>query len=656
MGTPWLNPLRWLEWLTNLLGDDTPAGCKPLVPNTRLQLQRLEARLVPALTAVGDTASTALNTAVTIAVEANDTIPPGDTVFLSYFGGVSDGTVAVVGNELVYTPDSGYYGVDHFGYELSDTLGAQSYAGVSVTVGAGSTLLAVADTASTPINTAVTIAAESNDTIPSGDSVSLNVGFGMTSHGTVVVSGSSVVYTPHAGFYGTDTFAYTLADSYGHTTSVTDTVNVTATLLAVADTTSTALNTAVTIAVESNDTIPASDTVTMSMTGSQPPDGSATVVGTSIVYTPHSGFYGVDSFTYILADSYGHTSTAIDTVTVGAGSTLLAVADTASTTALNTNVTIAAESNDTIPAGDTAGMTIGASGQAQYGAASVSGTSIIYTPDIGFFGVDDFTYSLLDIYGHTSIAIDTVTIGAGSTLLAVADTASTALNTAVTLGVKSNDTFPISDSVTVGIGAGSQPANGTATVSGSSVTYTPDAGFYGIDYFTYSLSDAYGHTSTAIDSVTVGAGSTLLAVADTASTALNTAVTMAVKSNDTIPASDAVSISLTQPAYGSVTVSGSSVVFTPAAGDYGPRTFTYTLLGFLRPLFYRHRYGDNRGGFDPAGGCGFHLHAAQHCRHDGGGKQRLHSGERYRQYHSDPACLWLGYRLRLLGRLYARSR
>ena len=180
MGTPWLNPLRWLEWLTNLLGDDTPAGCKPLVPNTRLQLQRLEARLVPALTAVGDTASTALNTAVTIAVEANDTIPPGDTVFLSYFGGVSDGTVAVVGNDLVYTPDSGYYGVDHFGYELSDTLGAQSYAGVSVTVGAGSTLLAVADTASTPINTAVTIAVESNDTIPSGDSVTLNVGFGMT--------------------------------------------------------------------------------------------------------------------------------------------------------------------------------------------------------------------------------------------------------------------------------------------------------------------------------------------------------------------------------------------------------------------------------------------------------------------------------------------
>ncbi len=49
---------------------------------------------------------------------------------------------------------------------------------------------------------------------------------------------------------------------------------------------------------------------------------------------------------------------------------------------------------------------------------------------------------------------------------------------------------------------------------------------YGIDDFTYSLSDAYGHTSTAIDSVTVGTGSTLLAVADTASTALNTAVTL----------------------------------------------------------------------------------------------------------------------------------
>ena len=179
---------------------------------------------------------------------------------------------------------------------------------------------------------------------------------------------------------------------------------------------------------------------------------------------------------------------------------------------------------------------------------------------------------------------------------------------------------------------------------------------YGIDDFTYSLSDAYGHTSTAIDSVTVGTGSTLLAVADTASTALNTAVTMAVKSNDTIPASDAVSISLTQPAYGSVTVSGSSVIFTPAAGDYGTRTFLYTISD---------SYGHSSTATDTVTiGAGSTLLAVADSTYtplNTAVTMAVESNDSIPasdtvNISSDPTCLWLGYRLRLLRRLYARSR
>jgi hypothetical protein len=62
--------------------------------------------------------------------------------------------------------------------------------------------------------TAVTIPVLENDTDPDGDSLSLqSVTSG--SLGTVQVSGTVAVYTPPAGFSGTDAFTYTVSDGYG---------------------------------------------------------------------------------------------------------------------------------------------------------------------------------------------------------------------------------------------------------------------------------------------------------------------------------------------------------------------------------------------------------------------------------------------------------
>ncbi len=98
-----------------------------------------------------------------------------------------------------------------------------------------------------------------------------------------------------------------------------------------------------------------------------------------------------------------------------------------------------------------------------------------------------------------------MTIGAGSTLLAVADSATTTENSSITIAELSNDTIPYSDSISVGIST--QPANGSAAVVGSNIVYTPSTGFYGTDQFTYTLSDSYGHSSTAVDTIVVQGGS-----------------------------------------------------------------------------------------------------------------------------------------------------
>ena len=74
------------------------------------------------------------------------------------------------------------------------------------------------DAATVPWNTATTLAVTSNDTIANGPA-----GVAVTAapaHGTAVVSGTGIVYTPAAGYFGADSLQYTL--TVGDKTSVAD--------------------------------------------------------------------------------------------------------------------------------------------------------------------------------------------------------------------------------------------------------------------------------------------------------------------------------------------------------------------------------------------------------------------------------------------------
>ncbi|MBN2104257.1 cadherin-like domain-containing protein [bacterium] len=88
--------------------------------------------------AVDDNASTKKNTAVTISVLANDSDPDGDTITLQSKTSASHGTVIKSGNQIIYTPNTGYTGTDQFSYTISDGRGGTDTATVTVTVTEGS--------------------------------------------------------------------------------------------------------------------------------------------------------------------------------------------------------------------------------------------------------------------------------------------------------------------------------------------------------------------------------------------------------------------------------------------------------------------------------------------------------------------------------------
>lgn len=118
--------------------------------------------------AQNDSATTAKNTAISIAVLGNDTDPnAGTTLAISEVGGPLNGTARIEGNSIVYTPNTNFVGTDQFSYTVTDGALASS-ATVSVevtaeppqptstaTVPPGSTPTATVPPGSTPTATSV---------------------------------------------------------------------------------------------------------------------------------------------------------------------------------------------------------------------------------------------------------------------------------------------------------------------------------------------------------------------------------------------------------------------------------------------------------------------------------------------------------------------
>jgi hypothetical protein len=147
-------------------------------------------------------------------VLANDA-DPGGTVIATNFTDTSHGTVSLgEDGSFSYTPDAGFVGSDGFTYYISDgTQTASATATISVV---DSAPVAEPDFYHVAENQALTVTPAKgvllNDFDPDGDALTAT-NFTSASHGTVSLGEvGSFVYTPDAGFTGTDTFTYYISD------------------------------------------------------------------------------------------------------------------------------------------------------------------------------------------------------------------------------------------------------------------------------------------------------------------------------------------------------------------------------------------------------------------------------------------------------------
>lgn len=188
--------------------------------------------------------------------------------------------------------------------------GAASAASNSVTPEAPPT--AAASSASVAYNSVANIItpAISGVTNPAGITVTV-----AALHGTATASAvdNTIIYTPSAGYYGADSFSYTVTGPGGVSSAAVISITVNPLPPATADATMpVALNTPTTLDLAASITGSGITGVNITIAAQH---GTTTVNGTNVTYTPHKDYFGTDTFTYLAYGTAGVSPTAA-TVTV----------------------------------------------------------------------------------------------------------------------------------------------------------------------------------------------------------------------------------------------------------------------------------------------------------------------------------------------------
>ncbi|MFO0744226.1 MAG: Ig-like domain-containing protein [Myxococcota bacterium] len=271
-----------------------------------------------------DTATVDEDGHATIDVIDNDVDPDGDNLDVTEVSDPDHGTAVIdADGNITYTPDPDYAGQDDFTYVVCDTEGACATVSVTITVTPENDApVAIDDHATTPKDTPVTIAALANDFDPDGDPLSVDGVDLPTGMDLVTNADGTFTFTPAAGFVGTTSFRYVVADPGGLTDDAIVTIDVSDTTTpnhapeAADDSATVATDGTVTVPVTANDQDADGDALVV--TAVVQPEHGTVVIGEdgAVSYTPDPGFVGSDSFSYTVSDGHGGSDSATVTVTV----------------------------------------------------------------------------------------------------------------------------------------------------------------------------------------------------------------------------------------------------------------------------------------------------------------------------------------------------
>jgi cyclophilin family peptidyl-prolyl cis-trans isomerase len=321
-------------------------------------------------------------------------------------------------------------------------------------------------------------------------------------------------------------------------------------------------------------------------------NGTVTIAsdGKSLIYKPNADFFGQEQFIYYVSDGTG-TDQAQVTVDVSArNDDPQGVDDQYTIQEDDTDVVLDVLDNDVIApdVGETLKITdVSAPSEGGFVDLPSDGSQLVYTPKANFFGTETFTYTFSDGNGGTSTAtVEVTVVETNDPPQATNDLENIDEDSGfITIDVLQNDNTAGDEDETLTITEVSSPEfGGSVEIADDRLTlrYSPPADFFGVERFTYTISDGNGGTAQATVSMVVGpVNDPPTATADEFDVVKDTAATvLAVLDNDSIAPDEGETLtvdSVSDDAQGIVTISsdGQSVLYTPPSGFTGTDSFSY---------------------------------------------------------------------------------
>ncbi len=560
-----------------------------------------------------------------------DTFTDGQALAISAVFAAMNGSVRLEADGNVrFLPDANYHGAASFSYTVSDGNNGTASANVNISVAAVNDVpVAVGESTSTLEDMvltidAATLLANDGDVDTATDDQTLSISaVSNASHGTVRLvtqadGRQQVVFTPDTNFHSQASFQYTVSDSNGATAIAISLIDyeavndapVTAGELAQAHEDQRLVFAASELLANDSDVDTATDAQTLSINRvDDAVHGTVRMDSTGNIYfTPEANYHGAASFSYWVSD--GMTET-LATVRLGiAPVNDLPVAQGES---LNSDEdmlllldpgSLLANDRDADTATDGQTLNISALGSSShcsvaFVALADGSQRIVFTPEVDYFGVASFQYTVSDGEGGSTIAAMVVNLAQVNDVPIACDDSFVAIDEDVALHVSfstllandsdadsTNAAWGGTDDVLILVSVG-EANHGTVTLTATDVLFTPDANYHGPASFAYQVRDSSGAVAQAYASFTVlPVNDAPESLGETISTNEDTilviqAASLLANDSDADAATDGQVLRISAVGgamHGSVSLDeDGNIVFVPEANYFGAASFVYTV-------------------------------------------------------------------------------
>lgn len=543
------------------------------------------------------TTSTNEDTTKVITLTSTDTDFPANTLSYIKVTNPSHGTVSITGNQATYSPTANYNGSDSFTYKSNDVSADSAPATVTITVNAVNDNPAITSVAPTSAveDTLYTYDASVSDV--DGPSATWSVTPSDTCGGVITLDTGIYTFTPAGpipqsscviGIKVTDSGTPNLSATQTSTISITAVNDLP---VSVADSYSTNEDTTLNVAtpgVLTNDSDPDNVNITAVLV-SDVSHGTLTLNSNgSFSYAPVANYNGIDSFTYKVNDGTADSAAATVSITITpVNDSPVAVANSYTTnedTVQNIdNSSLLA--NDTDIDGDT--LTIQSVSNPIHGTVELdnfdpNGKKVIFTPTANFNGVANFDYTITDgILTSTTTVTITYNPVNDAPILATIGNKSIDEFATLTTTVSATDV----DNADLTYTTSALPTNATFNAATRTLSFTPVESQGGSTYtVTFTVTDGDLSDSETISILVNEVNSAPVAVND--STSVNedgelTINTTTLLSNDyDLDTNTNAGLTITAvntAVNGIVSLTGSTITFTPTSNFYGSASFKYVV-------------------------------------------------------------------------------